>query len=188
MKYFEIPRKTVHILSLLVPLAAYYALLPTQMVLLFFSAFYGYSEWRKIKGLPFFAHPYIGAMHRDEERAGWAPAPLFLAVGCLVSITFFRWEAFFIGIYQAGFCDTVAALCGKRWGKTKIPFFSRKTVVGSAAFFVAALPVALIFLSPAQAVVLCLAGAYLESLPFKDLDNLTVPVIITFLAHQFLIR
>lgn len=182
------PRKSIHILSLLVPVAAYYATLPTQLVLLFFALFYGLSEWRKAHGFPFFAHRFIEAMHRDEEKGAWAPAPLFLAVGCLVAITFFRWEAFFIGIYQAGFCDTVAAICGKRWGKTKIPFFERKTFVGSVAFFVAALPVALIFLPPAQAVVLSLAGAYLESLPFKDIDNLTVPVVITFLAHQFLIR
>lgn len=185
---FELSRKSIHLASLLVPFAAFYSLLATQLLIIAFILFYLYSEWRKIRQHSFFAHRLTVKVQREEELKGWALAPVFLGIGVLVAITFFRKEAYWIGIYQAGLSDTLAAFCGKKWGKARIPFFDRKTYVGSMAFFLSALPMTLFFLPPAEALVLCLLGAYLESLPFKDMDNLTVPIIITFLAEQFLIR
>lgn len=184
---FEISRKVIHLLSLGMIISAYYYVGITQVVILCFILIYSYSEWRKVNNRPFILHHLILKMQRDEERTRWAKAPLFLAIGVLFAITLFSWEAFTIGIYQAGLCDTVAAFCGKRWGGTPFPVFStRKTLTGTLAFIAVALPVALYFLSPAQAIVICLVGGFLESLPFKDWDNLTVPFIVTFLAELFL--
>lgn len=174
-------------MSLVVPVIAGYHLPTAQGLLVFFILFYSFSEWRKVKGVPFFAHRFVLKMQRDDERSGFAKAPILLALGILIAISFFRWEASLVGIYHAGFCDTVAALCGKKWGKTKIPFFSRKTYVGSFTFFMAAVPFTLLFLPPSKAIVVSLFGAFLESLPFKDWDNLSVPVFITLLAEQFLV-
>lgn len=183
---FEFSRKSVHLLSLFVPLCAYYALAKTQGVLAFFIILYGVSEWKKIHNRPFFAHRLISKMQRDEELTTFAWAPLFLALGVLLAISLFSWEASLVGIYQVGFCDTMAAVCGKRWGKTNLPFFYRKTYVGSIAFLLTALPVAFIFFPPSKAIVIALFGAFLESLPFKDWDNLSIPLVITFLAEQFM--
>ncbi len=174
-------------MSLLVPVIAKYHLLSAQLLLVFFIVFYAFSEWKKVRRKYFFAHKLILRMQRDDEKTEFAKAPLLLATGILMAITFFTWEASLVGIYQAGFCDTVAALCGKKWGKTKIPFLSRKTYVGSLAFFIAAVPFTLLFLPPSKAIVVCLFGAFLESLPFKDWDNLSVPFFISLLADQFLI-
>ncbi len=185
-KSYELPRKTTHLLSLFVPWCASRNLLATQTLILFFILFYAYSEWRKIKGQKFFAHSFIAKMHRDGEKNNFAKAPLLLAIGALLCITFFHPTAYWIGIYQAGFCDTVAAICGKKWGKTKIPFFNRKTYVGSFCFLLAALPVSFYYLPPAQALMIAVIGAFLESLPFKDWDNLTVPFVVGFLVEQFL--
>ncbi|MBI2338942.1 MAG: hypothetical protein HYU99_01040 [Deltaproteobacteria bacterium] len=183
---FELSRKAVHLSSLAVPLCAYYSLFAAQIILLFFIVFYSFSEWRKTTGKPFFAHPLIFRMQRDEELHCYARAPLFLAIGVLLAITLFSWKASLIGIYMAGFCDTMAALCGKKFGRTKLPFFSRKTYAGSMAFLIAALPISFYFLPPSKAIIISVTGAFLESLPFKDWDNLTIPLGITFLAEQFL--
>lgn len=184
---FEFSRKAVHMLSLLVPLCAYFHVGWTQVTILCFITFYAVSETWKVKGKHFWFHRYILKMQRDGERNTWARAPFFLAVGVLGSITLFSWEAALIGIYQAGMCDTMAALFGKKFGGTPFPFFStRKTFTGTLAFIAFALPVCFIFLSPSKAIVLALIGGFLESLPVKDWDNLTVPLIISFLAELFL--
>jgi len=182
---FELGRKTVHLLSLLVPVVTYYSLGAAQITLLFFILLYSFSEFYKVRGKPFFTHAIIDKMQRDEEKTTYAKAPLFLAIGVLVAISFFDWKASLIGIYYAGFCDTIAALAGKKWGKTTLPLFSRKTIFGSLAFFVAALPVSFYFFSPSKAIILAVGGAFLESLPFKDWDNLILPIVITFIAAQF---
>ena len=159
----------------------------TQLAIVACLLFYIISEWHKITGRHFFAHKAIKPLQRPREHEGLAKAPFFLAIGIFISLTFFRYEAAFIGIYQVGFCDTLAAVAGRRWGKTPLPFFSRKTFIGSFAFFISALPVALYFLSPSKAILISVVGAFLESLPFKDWDNLTIPVFITFLAEQYFV-
>lgn len=173
-------------LSLLVPVVTFTEPLAAQVILVFFILFYSYSEWQKMRGKTFFAHLFISKMQRDEEKLEWARAPLFLALGVLGAISFFSWEAALLGIYQVGFCDTMAAYCGKKWGKTKLPFFSRKTYAGLLAYFITALPLSFLYLPPSMAITLSLVGAFLESLPFKDWDNLTIPVVISFLAEQFI--
>lgn len=182
---FEFARKSVHLISLCVPLVTYYSVGIAQLIILFFILFYSYSEFCKVRGKPFFAHALINKMQRDEELKMYAKAPLFLAIGVLMAITFFTWKAALVGIYYAGFCDTVAALAGKKWGKTTLPLFTRKTYLGSLAFLVAALPVSFYFFQPSKAIILSIGGAFLESLPFKDWDNLILPIVITFIAAQF---
>ena len=183
---FELSRKAVHLSALAVPLCAYYSLFAAQIILLFFIVFYSFSEWKKVAGKPFFAQTLISRMQRDNERNTYAKAPLFLAIGVLLAISLFSWTASLIGIYMAGFCDTLAAMVGKKWGRTKLPFFARKTYAGSLAFLAAALPVSFIFLPPSKAIIISVVGAFLESLPFKDWDNLTVSLVVAFLAEQFL--
>lgn len=184
--HFELPRKAVHLLSLFIPMITFYSVFTAQVVIAVFSVFYFFSEWRKMQGHHFLPHRVILKMQRHEELAVWARAPLFLALGVMIAITFYSWEASLIGIYQVGLCDTAAALCGKKWGRTVIPFMTRKTYVGALAFFITALPMAFYFLSPAEAVVIALIGSFLESLPIKDWDNITIPVIVTVVSEQFI--
>jgi len=179
---FEFPRKSVHLLTLLVPLFSFYSLSLTQGILIFFILFYLFSEYQKIKGHAFFAHRFILHLERNEEKKHFAKAPLFLAVGVLGAISLFSWKASLIGISQAGFSDTMAAWCGKKWGKTALPFVHRKTYIGIIAFFLSALPLSLMILPYSQAVLMALVGAFLEALPFKDWDNLTIPLLCSGLA------
>lgn len=183
---FEYSRKIVHLLSLLVPVAVHYSLLVTQLGLILLVLFYSLSEWFKVRGRSFVGQSLIAKIQREEELEGWAMAPIYLGLGVLVVITFFSFKASMVGIYQVGFCDTMAAFCGKKWGTTKLPPFNRKTYAGSIGFFLAALPVAFYFLPPSKAIIISLVGAFLESLPIKALDNFLIPVVVTFLTEQYL--
>lgn len=184
----EYPRKTVHLLTLLIPVTSYFSVFWTQITLLGFIILYLLLEWIKLKGkndhlFTFF----IALMQRDHEKNTFAKAPLFLALGVLTALTFFSWEAATIGIVMVGLSDTVAAWAGRKWGVTKMPFSTRKTIAGSACFFLSALPITASFLTPIQTISLAFIGAFLESLPFKDWDNLTIPIVITWLAEKCLV-
>lgn len=82
--------------------------------------------------------------------------------------------------------DAAAGWWGRLAGRTPLPWNPRKTLAGSAAFVVAsALMVTAILAwmgrSPAEAALLavpvCLFGAFVESLPWRLDDNLTVPLL-----------
>lgn len=182
----EIARKTVHLLSLLVPLVSYYSLLNTQLILIFFIFFYAYSEYARKKNLHFFAQPLINKLQREDEKKRFAKAPLLLAFGVLLTISFFSWKAAFIGIYLVGLGDTLASVIGRRWGKIKLFYSEEKTYLGSAVCFITALCISLYFLKAKEALLVAFVGMFFESLPWKDWDNLTVPIVTAFLAEIFL--
>lgn len=182
----EFARKSVHLLSLLVPCAAWYSLKGTLLGIMTFAVLYGISEYRKIKNKSFLLQSLISKMQREDEKKYFAKAPLFLAVGVSSALIFYSPLAAWVAIYQAGFCDTMASIFGRKCGKTRIPFSPQKSLLGSALFFLTALPVLFLVLPYSKAVVVALVGTFLEMLPFKDWDNLIVPLVTGFLVEQFL--
>ena len=71
--------------------------------------------------------------------------------------------------------DSAAAVVGRRWGR---PRWGKKSLEGSAAFFVGCVAGGLLFL-PGQATAVLVAGALttlVEALPLPVDDNLSVPV------------
>ncbi|OGQ08749.1 MAG: hypothetical protein A3G32_06200 [Deltaproteobacteria bacterium RIFCSPLOWO2_12_FULL_40_28] len=182
----EFARKSVHLLSLLVPCAAWYSLTGTLFGIMAFSILYGISEYCKIKNKSFLLQSLISKMQREDEKKRFAKAPLFLAVGVSAVLLLYSPLAAWVAIYHAGFCDTMASVFGKKWGKTRIPFSPEKSLLGSGLFFLSALPVLFLILPYSKAVVVALVATFLEMLPFKDWDNLIVPLVTGFLVEQFL--
>jgi dolichol kinase len=72
--------------------------------------------------------------------------------------------------------DGVATLIGQ-YGVLKLPYNHKKTIEGTVAFFLSSL-VGGIFIGPLIIPVAFLA-AFVESLPIKFDDNLSVPIVIT---------
>lgn len=182
----EVLRKTAHLMSLGIPVLAFYSVLYAQLALLSFILIYSVSEQFKMKGVRFWPNRIITFLQRDEEKLKWAKAPLLLALGVLLCITVFSWKAATFAIFVIGFCDTMASVSGQAFGGTPIPFSNQKTFTGTLCFIACCLPVALYTMPPSKAIVITLVAAFLESLPFKDWDNLTVPVIVGYLAHHFI--
>ena len=97
--------------------------------------------------------------------------------------------------------DGLADVFGRRWGKTKLPWASGKSWIGSlgmliggwtfAAFILWVYVTAGVFSGPFGAYLLPLTliavvGTLVESLPIKDIDNITVTLAAALLGHLLL--
>ncbi len=93
-----------------------------------------------------------------------------------------------IGVLVMGYGDGLASIIGSRWGQTRIRLFEgHKSVLGSAAMFVASAAVVLLFMlrfQPAASPSTLLAASFttaaiatlIELLTPLGLDNITVPI------------
>jgi dolichol kinase len=106
----------------------------------------------------------------DAMLPGWGSA--CYAAGVLMLLTFLPGTAeIAASILVLGLADALSTVVGLK-GRVRLPYNKGKSVEGTVAFFLAALP-AWYFIGPA-AVPLALAAAVAESLPALE-DNLTVP-------------
>jgi len=124
----------------------------------------------------------------DELRRPWKSGILLYPTAVLALVILFHDHlevaAAAWAILAAG--DAAAGFVGARWGSRAIPWNRGKTVEGAAAFVLAAglfAGIVLVWMgrSPAEAALLaaptCLFAAFVESLPWRLDDNLTVPIL-----------
>jgi dolichol kinase len=122
-------------------------------------------------------------LQRDEGN-DWGP-PL-LALGILLAITFFDFQAAACAVFQICVADGAASLAGQRWGTRKLFYSPRKSYWGSFAFFTAAFFCQL-FLVPLKVnLLLAAAGTLIESLSPDPWDNLLVPAGVALFAKYLL--
>jgi dolichol kinase len=130
-------------------------------------------------------------LFRAEEQVRES-AMVPYAIAILLTLITFPKPVALIAIYTLAIADPLSALVGLRFGKTQI--VPDKTLEGSAAFFVAAFACAAAVLSgfaadePSTArllsvsTVIGLFGAIFEMLPLRIDDNLTIPLVVGFVA------
>jgi uncharacterized protein (TIGR00297 family) len=139
----------------------------------------------------FFVLPRVdrGVLYRSEERrAPWRSGILIYPLAVLLLILLFpdRMEVAAAGwvIMAAG--DSAAGAIGRRFGRRPLPWNRGKSVAGSLAFALAsaaACGTILVWLGRGMAEAALLAiptslfAAFVESLPWKLDDNLTVPLL-----------
>ena len=144
----EIQRKSIHIVSMLIPIIYYFIDTKTALLILFPMTLFTilidvslyYSETiRKI------AYPILGGMLRPHERnrtslvlngASW------VMIAACITIAMFPKPLAIIEYSIVILSDIAAALIGRKFGKT--PFLD-KSLQGSSAFFVVALIVSAIW-------------------------------------------
>lgn len=129
-----------------------------------------------------FRIPLVSWFEDNFEREG-APLPGWgsacYAVGALILITFLTDTGMIAaGLIVLALGDSVSTLAGIRLGRHPIPYNRKKSVEGSAAFFVASLS-SCIFIGP-YGVILALLATVVESLPHLE-DNLAIPIACTAL-------
>ncbi|MBD3638567.1 MAG: phosphatidate cytidylyltransferase [Crocinitomicaceae bacterium] len=102
---------------------------------------------------------------------------------------------YFLPILILSISDPMAALIGKKWpvGKYKI-FGCTKTFMGSAAFFLSALALSIIFMMPlatspeyGMLIALCIAFSttLVEAICHRGIDNLLIPLTAVFVMVMF---
>ncbi len=136
-------------------------------------------------GLPLLAPQLFRA---DERRRLWGSGIVLYPIAVLLLIVLFhhRLDAAAAGWVVLAAGDGTAGLVGRRHGRRRLPWNRTKTIEGTASFsLAAALAVfgTLVWMgrSPAAAALIAipvaLFGAFVESLPWRLDDNLTVPLL-----------
>lgn len=142
----------------------------------------------------------VEAMSRSGDRREILRGPLFYGI-VFVVLTILYWKDSPIGITALMLLcggDGLADVVGKRQPSAPLPWSPRKTWAGTFAMFAGGWLLSVIilgiyyalgvfsgsFLAILPAVtIIALAGTAVESLPLRDLDNLTVPLVAVLLGH-----
>ena len=111
-----------------------------------------------------------------SERYEFVLAPIFLALGIILSLILFPTPINYASIAIVSLGDSTASIFGKIFGKTSVPFNKGKSLEGSIAGFAFAFFGAAFFLHPLQAFIGAIVSTVVESLPLPINDNLSTPL------------
>jgi phytol kinase len=144
----------------------------------------------------------VQAMSRSGDRREILRGPLFYGI-VFVALTLVYWKDSPIGMTALMLMcggDGLADIVGRRYGNNKLPWNQNKSWVGSLGMFlggwllaeiiyaiyaaVGIFPTPWMYTLPAITFI-ALCGTLVETLPFRDVDNLTVTAIAVLLGHFF---
>ena len=198
--YNEFRRKAIHLFALTIPIG--YFLLPKTPSLLILSPFVAGAimiDIVRLRKLPLhgFLNRLLGSVLRDHEEEDFAGASYILSASFL-SILLFHKSVAIAAISFIILGDIAAALIGRRFGKTKIPWSltkvnpfgnDRKSLEGSLSCLFMCLVVAMVI--PQLPLWIGIIGAVTAtvaegiSLPIND--NFSVPLL-SGLCMQLLLQ
>ena len=142
----------------------------------------------------------VKAMSRTGDRREILRGPLFYGI-MFIAMTLIYWKDSFIGIPALMMLcggDGIADIVGRRVSSPKLPWSPEKSVAGSLSVFAGGWLLTIIifalyvwmgeFSGPLSRFLLpvtwiALGATLVESLPFKDVDNITLPVLAALLGH-----
>ena len=142
----------------------------------------------------------VQAMSRTGDRREILRGPLFYGIA-FVALTLLYWKETPIGMTALMLMcggDGIADVVGRRVASAKLPWSRDKSLAGTVSVFLGGFILAAFILwvyvslrlfSPPFAgylgplLILSLAAAAVESLPFRDVDNLTVPLVAVLLGQ-----
>lgn len=145
----------------------------------------------------------VQAMSRTGDRREILRGPLYYGV-IFVLVTIFYWYDNPIGMIALMLMcggDGLADILGRRFGKARLPWNSDKSWVGSLGMFLGGWITSLVILTiyinagifqnslgsyvlPTLAI--ALVGTIVESLPFHDIDNITITLATLITGHLIL--
>jgi phytol kinase len=142
----------------------------------------------------------VKAMSRTGDRREILRGPLYYGI-IFVVLTLVFWKTSPIGIVGLMLMcggDGLADIFGRNWGKIKIPWNKGKSLIGSVGMFfggwILSILVVWIFIGagvfslPIKAYILpitiiAVIGTLVESLPLKDIDNITITLAAVVLGY-----
>jgi phytol kinase len=145
----------------------------------------------------------VDAMSRTGNPQEILRGPLFYGI-VFVVVTLFYWKDTPIGIVALMLMcggDGLADVVGRRWGTRKLPWAKEKSWLGSMGMFVGGWTFSLFivycfvlagqFPGPTREylmplTIIALAGTLVESIPIRDIDNITVTAAAIVLGHWLL--
>jgi phytol kinase len=142
----------------------------------------------------------VKAMSRTGDRREILRGPLFYGI-MFVAITLIYWKDSLIGIPALMMMcggDGIADIVGRRVHSMRLPWSPEKSIAGTLSVFVGGWLMTIFvftvyvwigtFSAPITRFLLpvtwiALGATIVESLPFKDIDNITLPVVSVLIGH-----
>jgi len=175
----EIVRETIHASGFFVPIiAVLLGLFPTSVLISVITLLYALSEVKRMERASF---PVVSSVTRaaatQPEQYEFATAPMFFALGILLTLLLFPSPVSSVAIAAFALGDSTASLFGGTFGKRTLPFNKGKTLEGSVSCFFFAFCGAIFFTTPTFALLAAVATTTIESLPWPLNDNLVTPLL-----------
>ncbi|MBN2045154.1 MAG: phosphatidate cytidylyltransferase [Anaerolineales bacterium] len=142
----------------------------------------------------------VAALSRTGDRREILKGPLYYGI-IFVLITIFYWHDSPIGITALmALCggDGLADVLGRRFGKGKLPWSASKSWMGTFGMFAGSWLLAIFVMAVLSSTglltstlaemlfpvtIICLAATLVESLPIREIDNITVTLTALILGH-----
>lgn len=176
----EILREAIHISGFAVPFLCIYLFNSrlASLSLFLITVLYAVSELARTKGIyvPVFSTITRKAAAPNPEINHFVTAPIFFAVGIILSLLIFPTSIAYASIAVLTLGDGFASFFGKIFGKTPFSFNRKKKVEGSLFGFIFAFLGATLFVDPMKGLVAATVGMLAECLPSPIDDNLLVPL------------
>ena len=178
----ELKRKLFHlfgVLSLIVPVWFF----PYRINLLFFliALAINYLVVKRYPPLLKLFGVFIEHFERKENLSKPGIQSFYLLLGVFLSYLLFQKCAVY-GIVTLAVGDAFSGLVGYYFGKRKLSYNPNKTLEGTLAFFLSSFIALSLITKPLEAFIISFLSAFVESLPLKLDDNLTVPLISSLIA------
>ncbi|HWR25760.1 MAG TPA: SEC59/DGK1/VTE5 family protein [Methanosarcina sp.] len=186
---FEILRKSVHLISILIVLI--YEFFGKEVVLwvlmLFLVTVLVLDYFRLEHGMKI---PFFHIMYRKDEayRMG---GHIFFALGAISAVSLFSKEIAYSAILMTTLGDLAAALIGKSYGKKRVfkeIFKNDKSIEGSASEFVIDFLIGLLIIgNPIVSLIMAFFATLVETAVNRIDDNLVIPIFSGFFGQIALV-
>ncbi|XHH07851.1 MAG: haloacid dehalogenase-like hydrolase [Candidatus Bathyarchaeia archaeon] len=171
-------REDIHAAGFFMPvIAQIVGVLPVAVFIGVLSIVYFISELVRLDGkkLPLISEVTCHAASQSELY-GFAAAPLYYALGILLTLLVFPFPASAAAIAIFALGDSTASIFGGLIG-LQLPFNKGKTLEGSVSGFVFAFLAGSLFVAPWIAVVGAAVAMFVEYLPLPVNDNVLIPLV-----------
>ena len=174
----DVLRESIHASGFFVPILGGLAGVPVvAAAICVVIALYVVSEFLRMSGKNL---PVISAITRNaasqSELNEFAAAPLYFAVGILVTLLLFPRPISGAAIAMFALGDSTASILGGRISKKSLPFNKSKTIEGSLSGVFFAFLAGSFFIPPVYALFGAAIAMTIEYLPLPVNDNILVPV------------
>ena len=171
-------RETIHFSAIIVPiLAMLLGLSAVVILILAVVALYTLSELVRMEGknLPLFSQ-ITNLAASQTERYEFVSAPLYFAMGILLTLVLFPAPASSaaIAIFAAG--DSTASIFGG-FSKKVLPINKGKSLEGTIAGFIFAFLAGSLFITPWKALIGAFVAITIEAAPLPVNDNILMPLL-----------
>jgi phytol kinase len=132
----------------------------------------------------------VKAMSRTGDRREILRGPLYYGI-IFVLLTIFFWKSSptgIVGLMLMCGGDGLADIFGRKWGSQKLPWNNGKSWIGSSGMLLGGWFLSGVFPTSIQTyllpvTIIAFVGTLVESLPLKDIDNITVTVAAALVGY-----